>query len=94
MAGVPLLNGFLSKEMFFAEAIETHQVNLLDTITPYVATLASLFSVTYSLRFIYAVFFGPEATDLPKSPHEPPHFMRAPVEFMVFACLLVGVIRG
>ena len=24
MAGVPLLNGFLSKEMFFAEAIETH----------------------------------------------------------------------
>ena len=94
MAGVPLLNGFLSKEMFFAEAIETHQVNLLDTITPYVATLASLFSVTYSLRFIYAVFFGPEATDLPKSPHEPPHFMRAPVEFLVFACLLVGVIPG
>ena len=24
MAGVPLLNGFLSKEMFFAEAVETH----------------------------------------------------------------------
>ncbi len=28
MAGVPLLNGFLSKEMFFAEAIETHQRQL------------------------------------------------------------------
>src|SRR3546814_8609423 len=26
MAGVPLLNGFLSKEMFLAEALETHQI--------------------------------------------------------------------
>ncbi|MDA4570740.1 proton-conducting transporter membrane subunit, partial [Escherichia coli] len=50
MAGVPLLNGFISKEMFFAEAIETHQANILDTMTPYVATLAGMFAVTYSLR--------------------------------------------
>ena len=92
MAGVPLLNGFLSKEMFFAEAIETHKYNILDTVTPYVATLASMFAVTYSLRFIYSVFFGPPPHDLPKSPHEPPHWMRAPIEFLVLACLVVGVI--
>lgn len=66
MAGVPLLNGFISKEMFFAEAIETHQANLLDTMTPYVATLAGMFAVTYSLRFIHSVFFGPTPSDLPK----------------------------
>ena len=30
MAGVPLLNGFLSKEMFFAETIETHDGSMLD----------------------------------------------------------------
>nr|WP_244477651.1 MULTISPECIES: monovalent cation/H+ antiporter subunit A [unclassified Rhizobium] len=94
MAGVPLLNGFLSKEMFFAEAIETHKYNALDTLTPYVATLASMFSVTYSLRFIHSVFFGPPATDLPKSPHEPPHWMRAPIEFLVLACLVVGIVPG
>ncbi|MDQ0321931.1 multicomponent K+:H+ antiporter subunit A [Pararhizobium capsulatum DSM 1112] len=92
MAGVPLLNGFLSKEMFFAEAIETHKYNLLDTLTPYVATLASMFSVTYSLRFIHSVFFGPPPTDLPKAPHEPPHWMRAPIEFLVLACLVVGIV--
>jgi multicomponent K+:H+ antiporter subunit A len=92
MAGVPLLNGFLSKEMFFAEAIETHKYNVLDTITPYVATLSSMFAVTYSLRFIHSVFFGPLPTDLPKIPHEPPHWMRAPIEFLVLACLVVGVI--
>ena len=28
MAGVPLLNGFLSKEMFFAEAVESHDDSL------------------------------------------------------------------
>ncbi|WP_434064266.1 monovalent cation/H+ antiporter subunit A [Pararhizobium gei] len=92
MAGVPLLNGFLSKEMFFAEAIETHKYNLLDTVTPYVATLAGIFSVTYSLRFIYSVFFGPQPHDLPKMPHEPPHWMRAPIEFLVLACLVVGIV--
>lgn len=92
MAGVPLLNGFLSKEMFFAEAIETHVPSALDTITPYIATLASMFSVVYSLRFIHGVFFGPPPTDLPIKPHEPPHWMRAPVEFLVFVCLVIGII--
>ncbi len=94
MAGVPLLNGFLSKEMFFAEAIETHLVNILDTITPYVATIAGMFAVTYSLRFIHSVFYGVPPSDLPKKPHEPPRWMRAPVEFLVLACLVVGILPG
>ncbi|WP_074381432.1 monovalent cation/H+ antiporter subunit A [Bartonella doshiae] len=91
MAGVPLLNGFLSKEMFFAEAVETHMESWLDWIAPYVATLASLFSVTYSIRFIHGVFFGPKPINLPKIPHEPPHFMRLPMELLVFICLAVGI---
>ena len=94
MAGVPLLNGFLSKEMFFAEAAAFHVDSLLDHSLPYFAMLASAFSVAYSLRFIHGVFFGPPATDLPRTPHEPPHWMRFPVEFLVLACLLVGVAPG
>ena len=78
MAGVPLLNGFLSKEMFFAEAVETHRVSLLDSAAPYVATVAAAFAVAYSLRFIHTVFFGPPPSDLPRVPHEPPHWMRLP----------------
>ena len=91
MAGVPLLNGFLSKEMFFAEAIETHVHSVLDTAEPYVAVLASAFAVTYSLRFIYSVFFGPKPSDLPREPHEPPFWMRVPSMFLVLACLVVGI---
>ena len=94
MAGVPLLNGFLSKEMFFAEALEQHQRSLLDGAAPYIATVAGAFAVTYSVRFIHTVFFGPKATDLPKEPHEPPHWMRRPIELLVIACVVVGTIPG
>ncbi|WP_262031177.1 monovalent cation/H+ antiporter subunit A [Microvirga sp. Mcv34] len=92
MAGVPLLNGFLSKEMFFAEAAESHVDSLLDDSLPYFAMLASAFSVAYSLRFIHGVFFGPPPTDLPRTPHEPPHWMRFPIELLVLVCLLVGIL--
>ena len=92
MAGVPLLNGFLSKEMFFAEAIETHAKSVLDTAAPYVAVLAGAFAVTYSLRFIHTVFFGPPPKGLERTPHEPPFWMRFPIQFLVLACLVVGII--
>ena len=94
MAGVPLLNGFISKEMFFAEAVETHMASWLDTITPYVATIAGIFTVAYSVRFIYSTFFGPPPHDLPREPHEPPHWMRRPIELLVLLCLLIGVVPG
>jgi multicomponent K+:H+ antiporter subunit A len=92
MAGVPLLNGFLSKEMFFAETIETHDGSLVDDALPYMVTLASMFTVAYSLRFIRDVFFGPAPTQLPRTPHEPPRWMRFPVELLVLACLVVGIV--
>ncbi|MDQ8727686.1 monovalent cation/H+ antiporter subunit A [Bradyrhizobium sp. LHD-71] len=92
MAGVPLLNGFLSKEMFFAEAIETHLHSVLDTAEPYAAVVASAFAVTYSIRFIHSVFFGQKPADLPRTPHEPPFWMRFPISFLVIACLIVGIL--
>ncbi len=92
MAGVPLLNGFLSKEMFLAEALEAHSNTVLDQLLPYLATLASAFSVLYSLRFIHQAFFGPAPVDLPHQPEEAPPWMRLPIEILVLACLLVGII--
>ena len=92
MAGVPLLNGFLSKEMFFAETLGQHSGSALDNILPYVATIAGAFSVTYSIRFIHTVFFGDKPRELPRNPHEPPRWMRLPIEFLVLACLVIGII--
>ncbi len=93
MAGVPLLNGFLSKEMLFAETIAAHG-GAVDQALPFVATLAGMFSVAYSLRFIHETFFGPRAVTLPRRPHEPPRWMRFPVELLVVTCLVVGIIPG
>lgn len=93
MAGVPLLNGFLSKEMFFTETLHQHLLGSFNWVIPAAATLAGVFSVAYSLRFIHDVFFNGEPIDLPKyPPHEPPRYMKVPVEVLVFLCLLVGIL--
>jgi multicomponent K+:H+ antiporter subunit A len=91
MAGVPLLNGFLSKEMFFAEALDLRDLGLLGMIAPFAATLGGAFGVAYSARFIHDVFWNGAPRDLPKTPHEPPRFMKIPVEILVVVCVLVGM---
>jgi len=92
MAGVPLLNGFLSKEMFFAETVFIQSTPWVNFSLPVIATIAGVFSVAYSARFVFDVFFGPPCGDaVPKEPHEPPHWMRVPVELLVLVCLVVGV---
>jgi multicomponent K+:H+ antiporter subunit A len=93
MAGVPLLNGFISKEMFFNEALTASSTpTLLHTLLPIAATVASILAVAYSLRFIHGAFFGPDTDDLPRTPHEPPQWMRLPVEVLVFLCMVVGIL--
>lgn len=92
MAGVPLLNGFLSKEMFFDQAVVASSTSVWALTIPVLATLAGIFSVAYSLRFIHDVFFNGEPINLPKTPHEPPPFMRIPVDVLVVLCIAVGML--
>ena len=90
MAGVPLLNGFLSKEMFFEAALS--EISFSNIIVPILVVIAGMFAVAYSLRFIHDVFFNGKTKDLPKTPHEPPRFMKIPVDILVVLCLVVGII--
>ncbi|RUO69336.1 monovalent cation/H+ antiporter subunit A [Pseudidiomarina sediminum] len=91
MAGIPLFNGFLSKEMFFAEAYQQDLFGGLSWFVPVLATLGAMLSVAYSIRFVHEVFFQEVADDLPKTPHEPPLMMRFPVIVFATLCILVGV---
>ncbi len=91
MAGVPLLNGFLSKEMLFAETLNQETLGALSWFIPLLATLAGALAVAYSLRFMHDVFFNGEPIDLPKTPHEPPRYMRVPVEILVVICIAIGL---
>src|SRR6218665_746315 len=78
--------------MFFAETVYVNAAPLLEWLLPMAATLAGMFSVAYSLRFTVDVFWGPAASALPRHPHEPPHWIRVPVELLVLACLVVGML--
>jgi multicomponent K+:H+ antiporter subunit A len=91
MAGVPLLNGFLSKEMFLAETLHSSALGFISWMIPVLATLAAIFAVAYSLRFIHDVFFNGEPKELVKTPHEPPRYMKVPIEILVVLCVLIGI---
>lgn len=92
MAGIPLLNGFISKEMFFGATLAATNDDWFSQLLPIVAVIASVFSVAYSLRFISQVFFGPAPTDLPRTPHEPPRFMLVPNAILGAMCVLIGIL--
>ncbi|MBB5019669.1 multicomponent K+:H+ antiporter subunit A [Chitinivorax tropicus] len=91
MAGVPLLNGFLSKEMFYAEALAAQPLGT-SWLLPALAWVATALSVAYSARFVHLVFFARPQGELPRQPHEPPRWMRIPVELLVLLCVAVGVL--
>jgi len=92
MAGVPPLNGFLSKEMWFEEALHVHVAGIPDWLLPAVVVVAALFSVAYSIRFAVDTFFTPATEPYPETPHEPPRGMRLPVELLVVVCVVVGLL--
>ncbi len=85
MAGIPLFNGFLSKEMMLEAVHDTG---------PWfagLATLGAVFSVAYSFRYIVHVFFGPARSDYPHHPHDPgPGLWIAPA-FLAVLVVLIGL---
>ncbi|MEY4978754.1 MAG: hypothetical protein RLZZ352_1024 [Pseudomonadota bacterium] len=92
MAGVPLTNGFLSKEMFFTEAV-TGTAGIWAWLVPAAVTLAGVCSVAYSLRFVHDTFFNGPLGDVPNThPHEPPLGMKLPAMLLVTVCVVVGLL--
>jgi multicomponent K+:H+ antiporter subunit A len=92
MAGIPLLNGFLSKEMFFELALQIRGHGVMRWLISLTALLAGVLGVAYSLRFVHDAFFTRRSTPMPVTPHEPPRWMRIPVEVLVVLCLAVGIL--
>ncbi len=90
MAGFPLFNGFLSKEMMLDEvgrAVWAGQTWLL----PGFATLAALLSVAYSLRYMFHVYLGPVKASLPKKAHDAPFGLWFSPAFLAALVLLIGL---
>jgi multicomponent K+:H+ antiporter subunit A len=90
MAGIPLLNGFLSKEMMLEEAARTSYAGM-PWLFPVLATAGALLSAAYSARLIFHVFFGAARHDYPHHPHDPPVGMWLPVAILVVPVILIGI---
>ena len=90
MAGIPLLNGFLSKEMMLEET--THTVLYgMPWLVPGMAILGSLFSAAYCFRFIGHVFLGPVRDDYPAKPHDPGPGMWLPPALLIILVVVIGL---
>jgi multicomponent K+:H+ antiporter subunit A len=89
MAGIPPLNGFLSKELMLEEA--AHTVWITPWAMGVLATIGALFSVAYSFRFLAHGFLGPVRDDYPHTPHDPgPGLWGAPA-FLATLVVLIGL---
>ncbi|MXR50477.1 DUF4040 domain-containing protein [Halovenus sp. WSH3] len=93
MAGIPPFNGFYSKEILFEAAWEAavHGGGLL-WLYPATAVFASVFTVLYSLRFLW-LFFGPRPDGLGPV-HRAPLGLLAPPAVLAVAVAAVSVVPG
>src|SRR5690606_27013433 len=82
---------FLSKEMFFAESVGLARLGELAWVVPLLATLGGLFSVAYSLRFAWDVFYGVPRRDLDQTSRRM-GAMDIPVMVLVVPCILIGLV--
>ena len=90
MAGIPFLNGFLSKEMMLEETTHTTLFGN-PMLVPVLATIGALFSAAYSFRYIVHTFLGPERDDYPGHPHDPGVGMWGPPALLVILVIAIGV---
>jgi len=90
MAGVPPLNGFISKEMMLEEAAHTVWLGQ-PWVFPVLATLGATLSVAYSLRYIVHVYFGPRRDDYPKAPHDPGIGLWGPPAVLTALVVAIGL---
>jgi multicomponent K+:H+ antiporter subunit A len=90
MAGIPPLNGFLSKELMLDEATYAVWAGS-ELAVPALATLGAMLSVAYSLRYIAHVFLGPMRDDYPHAPHDPPFGMYAAPLLLAALVVVTGL---
>ena len=84
MAGLPLLGGFISKELFYEEMLHAGALPMIIAVTGSVMTFA------YSLKFL-SVFFGPFRSENPKV-HEASVPFWLPAAPLSVATILFGLV--
>ncbi|WNY29266.1 Na(+)/H(+) antiporter subunit A [Methanimicrococcus stummii] len=96
MAGIPPLNGYLSKELFYESSV--HMAEALGGgiayLIPVLAVLGGVLTFAYSFRLIIKVFLGKrtEDPDVPKHVHDPSWVMLAPPAILAVLIVAIGLV--
>jgi multicomponent Na+:H+ antiporter subunit A len=95
MAGLPPLNGFLSKEMFYESSLEMGNAlgSPFNIIVPAIAVMGGVLTFAYSIKLIDGIFLGKRKNDgLPVHIHDPPAVMLIPAAFLAALVVLFGLV--
>jgi multicomponent Na+:H+ antiporter subunit A len=91
-AGIPLFNGFISKELIFESAYNQIGLSSWMIVFPVFAVIGSVLTFTYSMKIFFGVFYGEESHELPKHPHDPPVGLLISPTILAAASVIVGII--
>lgn len=86
MAGLPPLNGFISKEMILEAALDAPRAWVIGAAV----TVAALLSVAYTARFALGIWLG-RASGAHDGVHDPAPALWAPVAILVLIAIAVGL---
>ena len=95
MAGLPFLNGFVSKEMILAAMLEPpFAANLFTWALPVLAVAGSALTAFYSLILAHKIFFGPLGETTPVKPREASWGLLLPPAVLTVLVVVLGVAPG
>ncbi|ADI73820.1 NADH/Ubiquinone/plastoquinone (complex I) [Methanohalobium evestigatum Z-7303] len=95
MAGIPPLNGFLSKEMFYKSSVEMGAALgfPFSIIVPAIAVVGGVLTFAYSIKLIDGIFLGKRKDEfLPHHIHEAPYVMLIPAGLLSVLVILFGLV--
>ncbi len=99
MAGVPLLNGYVSKELIYEGSIQAGYPVLINIPGMNLTIFGIIGWITSGLTFIclihafYVIFLG-KPKDEHKDVKDPPLYMMVPILLMATLCIVVGLFPG
>ncbi|WP_316557026.1 hydrogen gas-evolving membrane-bound hydrogenase subunit E [Methanimicrococcus hongohii] len=95
MAGIPPLNGYLSKELFYESSVTMAEAlgGGIAYLIPVLAVIGGVLTFAYSFRLILKIFTGKRTQDpdVPKHVHDPSWVLLAPPAILAVLIVAIGL---
>ncbi|TVQ68377.1 MAG: DUF4040 domain-containing protein, partial [Oceanospirillales bacterium] len=92
MAGLPYLNGYMSKKLFIVESLAIEKEGGIALIIALLAIVAAAISVGYAIRLFHNTFFNGKPCELPNWPlPKLCNWIYLPLSFFASLCIFIGL---